>query len=61
MADTQYYILGYVIHADGTVSYSGVMPYTVEQYIQNKAEDEKIGLFAMRLYYYERAAKNALG
>ena len=60
MADTQYYILGYVIHADGTVSYSGMMSYTIEQYINNMADDDNMGTLVKRLYYYERAAKAAL-
>ena len=61
MADTEYYILGYVVHADGSVSYSGVMTYTIEQYISNMADDADMGELVMRLYYYERAAKAALG
>ena len=61
MADTQYYILGYVVHADGSVSYSGMMSYTIEQYINNMADDADMGELVMRLYYYERAAKAALG
>ena len=61
MADTQYFILGYVVHADGSVSYSGMMSYTIEQYINNMADDADMGELVMRLYYYERAAKAALG
>lgn len=65
MADTQYFYLGYVIHADGSVSYSGVMSYTVEQYIGNMVNGENTSAemlaFAQRLYFYERAAKQALG
>jgi len=60
MADTQYFILGYVVHADGSVSYSGMMSYTIEQYINNMADDADMGELVMRLYYYERAAKAAL-
>ncbi len=65
MADTQYYYLGYVVHADGSVSYSGVISYTVEQYISNKVNDpdtsDTMLAFAQRLYHYERAAKDAIG
>ena len=64
MADTSYYILGYVKHSDGTVSYSGVMSYSFEQYIYNKATDSGTSAemleFAKRLYVYEREARNAL-
>ena len=61
MADTQYYYLGYVVHADGTVSYSGVVSYTIEQYINNMANNENVGEFVRSLYFYERAAEAALG
>ena len=64
MADTSYYILGYVKHRDGTVSYSGVMSYSFEQYIYNKVTDSTTSAemleFAKRLYVYEREACNAL-
>ena len=60
MADTEYYFLGYVVHADGTVSYSGMMSYTIEQYISNMADDAEMGELVKALYYYERAAKAAL-
>ena len=50
-----------MVHADGSVSYSGMMTYTIEQYINNMAEDADMGELVMRLYYYERAAKAALG
>lgn len=64
MADTEYFILGYVKHADGSVSYSGVMSYSFEQYIYNKAADSGTSAemleFAKRLYVYERAARSAL-
>jgi hypothetical protein len=65
MADTQYFYLGYVIHADGTVSYSGVQSYTVEQYISNTVSkastSDEMRAFAQWLYFYERAAKDAIG
>jgi hypothetical protein len=62
MADTQYYYMGYVVHADGSISYSGVSSYTIETYIQNKADTAtSMGRFAIALYHYERAAKAALG
>jgi hypothetical protein len=65
MAGTQYYYLGYVVHADGSVSYSGVQSYTVEQYISNTvgkaSTSDEMRAFAQWLYVYERAAKNALG
>ena len=64
MADTSYYILGYIRHSDGKISYSGVMSYSFEQYMYNKAIDESASLemsnFAKRLYIYERAARDAL-
>ena len=64
MADTSYYILGYVKHRDGTVSYSDVMSYSFEQYIYNKVTDIETSTemleFAKRLYVYEREARNAL-
>lgn len=64
MADTCYYILGYVKHSDGTVSYSGVDSYSFEQYIYNTTTgttaSEKMIAFAQRLYVYERAANVAL-
>jgi hypothetical protein len=64
MADTQYFYLGYVIHADGTVSYSGVQSYTVEQYISNTvgktSTSDEMRAFAQWLYFYERAAKDAI-
>ncbi len=64
MTDTCYYILGYVKHSDGTISYSGVDSYSFEQYIYNTtvsttASQEMI-TFAKRLYFYERAANTAL-
>lgn len=65
MADTQYFYLGYVIHADGSVSYSGVQSYTVEQYISNTvgktSTSDEMRAFAQWLYFYERAAKDAIG
>jgi hypothetical protein len=65
MSDTQYYYMAYVVHSDGSISYSGVMSYTVEQYISNtvskSSTSESMLNFAQRLYYYERAAKAALG
>jgi hypothetical protein len=65
MSDTQYYYMAYVVHSDGSISYSGVMSYTVEQYISNTVSKsstaEAMRAFAQRLYYYERAAKAALG
>lgn len=64
MADTQYYLMGYVVHADGSVSYSGVSSYSFEQYIYNTVgkttSSEAMKEFAKRLYVYERAAKDAL-
>lgn len=67
MSDTVYYFMGYVKHSDGSVSYSGVSAYTVEQYIYNKATAETttqkeayMAEFAKCLYFYERAAKAAL-
>lgn len=67
MSDTVYYFMGYVKHTDGSVSYSGVSAYTVEQYIYNKATAETttqkeayMAEFAKCLYFYERAAKAAL-
>ena len=64
MADTCYYILGYVKHSDGTVSYSGVDSYSFEQYIYNTTTGttatQKMIAFAQRLYIYERAAYEAL-
>lgn len=64
MADTCYYILGYVKHSDGTVSYSGVDSYSFEQYIYNTTTgttaSEKMMAFAQRLYVYERATNAAL-
>ena len=64
MADTQYFILGYLIDAEGNVHYSGVMSYSFEQYIKNTVDKTSTSaemlLFAQRLYYYERAAKAAL-
>ena len=62
MADTQYYYMAYVVHSDGSISYSGVSAYTIETYIDNKANTStSMGQFAIALYYYERAAKAALG
>lgn len=64
MSDTCYYILGYVKHSDGTVSYSGVDSYSFEQYIYNTTTGttatQKMITFAQRLYIYERAACEAL-
>lgn len=64
ISDTYYYILGYVKHSDGTVSYSELMSYTFEQYIYNTTNNpdssEKMIELSKRLYYYERAAKAAL-
>ena len=64
MADTSYYILGYVKHRDGTVSYSDVMSYSFEQYIYNKVTNVETSTemleFAKRLYVYEREARNTL-
>ena len=64
MADTSYYILGYVVHQDGSISYSGVMSYSFEQYIYNKVTGSdtsaKMLEFAKRLYIYERTAALAL-
>jgi hypothetical protein len=57
--------MAYVVHSDGSISYSGVLSYTVEQYISNTVSKsstaEAMRAFAQRLYYYERAAKAALG
>ena len=65
MADTQYYILGYLVDADGEVHYSGLMSYSFEQYIKNMASNTNTSAemcaFAQRLYFYERAAQAALG
>lgn len=62
MADTQYYYMAYVVHSDGSISYSGVSAYTIETYIEKKADTTtSMGQFAISLYYYERAAKTALG
>lgn len=60
MSSTTYYFLGYVIDENGTPYYSGVISYTVEQYIYKKADSEAIGELVKRLYFYERAAKAAL-
>ncbi len=60
MKDTVYYFMGVIKHADGTVSYSEVMSYTIETYINNKQSDGSIGTLAKRLYFYERAANAAL-
>ena len=64
LADTAYYFLGYVKHADGSISYSGVVSYSFEQYIYNQGTKEdgnpKLVEFVKRLYAYERAAKTAL-
>lgn len=60
----QYYILAYVVHDDGTISYSSVIPYSIEQYINNKANgantSDAMRLLAQRLYLYERAAKEGV-
>lgn len=61
MADTQYYFMAYVVHSDGTVSYSSVSAYTIETYISKKANlSTPMGQFAIALYHYERAAETAL-
>ena len=64
MADTSYYILGYVLHKDGSVSYSNVTSYTFEQYIYNKVTNSSTSPemleLAKRLYVYERTAALAL-
>ena len=61
MADGEYYMLGYVVDANGNVSYSGVTYYTVEQYIKNMVDDADttpaMADLAMRLLAYERALR----
>ncbi len=69
MMDTTYYYLGYTT-INGTVHYSGVKVYNVEQYIfdiLNEKDDndkliasESMQNLAKALYYYERAANEAL-
>ena len=63
MADSEYYMLGYVVDADGNVSYSGVTSYTVEQYIKNLSENldtvpEMVNV-VMHLYAYERSVRKS--
>ena len=64
MQETQYYFLGCIVtkDADGNevVNYSGVLSYSIEEYIFKEKDNEKMGNFAKRLYHYERAAKVAL-
>ena len=64
MKETVYYVLGYIKHQDGTISYSGITSYSFEQYIYNKVADttasQEMQEFAKRLYVYERAANEAL-
>ena len=58
MAEGEYYMLGYVVDANGNVSYSGVMSYTVEQYVKNMVESQyttaEMEELAKRLFAYER-------
>ena len=64
LADTGYYTMGYIVHNDGSVSYSGVTSYSFEQYMYNTvtgaSTSDKMLQFAQRLYMYERAANAAL-
>lgn len=61
MSDAQYYYLGYVVDENDKVSYSGIMSYSIEQYISNKAAgSDYMAEFARSLYHYERMAKKAL-
>ena len=64
MKDTSYYILGYIKHSDGTVSYSGVISYNFEQYIYNTvtgtSASQKMVDFAKMLYIYESSVNEAL-
>ena len=64
MADTEYFYMGYVVKADGTVSYSGISSYGFEQYIYNTVTNTnsapEMVEFAKRLFVYERAAKAAI-
>lgn len=60
MADTVYYFMGVVIDQNGQVSYSQVLSYTIEEYVNEMMGDTTMGNFAKRLYFYERAARAAL-
>jgi len=60
MADTVYYFMGVVIDQNGQVSYSKVLSYTIEEYVNEMMGNTTMGNFAKRLYFYERAARAAL-
>lgn len=60
MADTVYYFMGIVVDENGNVSYSSVLSYTIEEYVNEMMSDNTMGEFAKRLYFYERAARAAL-
>ena len=62
LTDTSYYWLGYIKHADGTVSYSGIVTYTFEQYMyeQRNSSDANLLELVKCLYVYEKAAYAAL-